>query len=168
MSKYYKISRYVYSTIILFIVWIFLTGSFNLQEIITGLAASLIISTFGYKFISEKGLENIHPKKIGYFLIYIPYFLFQVIKANIDVAYRVLHPKRPINPGIVKIKTELKSDIGKLALANSITLTPGTMSVDVEGDHLYIHWIDVEDSSVEIASKKISKPFEKYLKKVFV
>lgn len=84
-----------------------------------------------------------------------------------DVAYRVLHPKRPINPGIVKIKTELKSDIGKLALANSITLTPGTMSVDVEGDHLYIHWIDVEDSSVEIASKKISKPFEKYLKKVF-
>ncbi len=167
MANNNQISRFVYSTLVLFIVWIFLTGSFQVQELMIGVIASLAISLISYKYISKNGLKNIRPKKILYFLIYIPYFLSQVIKANIDVAYRVLHPKRPINPGIVKIKTDLKSSIGKLALANSITLTPGTMSVDAEGDYLYIHWIDVEDSSVEKASEEISKPFEKYLKKVF-
>jgi len=64
-------------------------------------------------------------------------------KANIDVAYRVLHPRLPIDPGLIKIKTKLKSEISKALLANSLTLTPGSTTVDIIGDQIYIHCIDV-------------------------
>ena len=88
-------------------------------------------------------------------------------KANFDVAYRVLHPKMPISPGIVKVKTGLKSEMARTFLANSITLTPGTMTVDIKDDHLYIHWINVRHTEVEDASKDIVSRFEPLLKKIF-
>ncbi len=88
-------------------------------------------------------------------------------KANFDVAFRVLHPKRPINPGIVKIKTRIKSEMGKTFLANSITLTPGTFTVDIKDEFLYIHWINVKTTDVEEASRTIAGRFEKFLIKIF-
>jgi multicomponent Na+:H+ antiporter subunit E len=88
--------------------------------------------------------------------------------ANLDVAYRALHPKMPINPGIVKIKTNLKTDSAITALANSITLTPGTMTVDVTDDgYLYIHWINVKSEDIEEATRIISQNFEWFIKKIF-
>ena len=90
-----------------------------------------------------------------------------MFKANIDVAYRVLHPERPIKPGIVKIKTTLTTDIAKVFLANSITLTPGTMTCEIDGDFLYIHWIWVQSTEIEEASKVIAKGFEKFLRRIF-
>ena len=85
------------------------------------------------------------------------------------MAYRVIHPKLPINPGIVKVKTTLKTDTALTFLANSITLTPGTLSVDIDKDNgiLYIHWIDVKAKDVEGATKIIVERFEKILKKIF-
>jgi multicomponent Na+:H+ antiporter subunit E len=92
-----------------------------------------------------------------------------MIKANFDVAYRVVHPKLPIKPGIVKVKTRLKSDTGLTFLANSITLTPCTMSVDIdrENGYLYIHWINVKSTDVEKATEIIVSRFEKILEKIF-
>jgi len=85
------------------------------------------------------------------------------------VAYRVCHPDLPINPGIVKVKTTLKSDTGLTFLANSITLTPGTMSVDIDQENgfLYIHWIDVKDKDIEKATEIIVKTFEDVLRRIF-
>jgi multicomponent Na+:H+ antiporter subunit E len=85
------------------------------------------------------------------------------------VAYRVLHPKLPINPGIVKVKTILKTETGLTFLANFITLTPGTFSVDIDKDkgYLYIHWIDVKTQNIEEASQIIVSKFERILKEVF-
>jgi multicomponent Na+:H+ antiporter subunit E len=73
----------------------------------------------------------------------------------------------PLKPGIVKVKTTLKSDIAKTFLANSITMTPGTMSVDVVDDILYIHWIWVHEEDIEKATKIIVGPFEKYIANIF-
>jgi multicomponent Na+:H+ antiporter subunit E len=84
------------------------------------------------------------------------------------VAYRVLHPKLPIEPGIVKVKTSLSTLTGRVALANSITLTPGTLTVDLTDDgYLYVHWINVRAVDVEEATRKIVKRFEPILKEVF-
>ncbi|MHC4194088.1 MAG: Na+/H+ antiporter subunit E, partial [Planctomycetota bacterium] len=74
------------------------------------------------------------PVRIFWALVYLPVFFYYVIVANLDVVYRALHPKMPINPGIVKIKTVLKTESGITALANSITLTPGTLTVDLTDD----------------------------------
>ncbi len=105
--------------------------------------------------------------RIIWFLWYLPIFLWECIKANIDVAYRVLHPKMPIRPGIVKVRIKLKTDIAKTFLANSITMTPGTMSVDIKGNHLYIHWIYIRDKEIEKATQIIVNKFEKHLKRIF-
>ena len=93
-------------------------------------------------------------------------FIKELILANIDVAKRVIDPKLPINPGIVAIKTDLKQDYKKLILANSITLTPGTITMDVQDDTLFIHWIDVTTTDTKEASKEIAGSFEKTLKEL--
>ena len=97
-------------------------------------------------------------------------FLWECLKANIDVAWRVLHPKLPIKPGIVKVKTLLRSDIGLTVLANSITLNPGSTTVDVDKDNgfLYIHLLKVEEgydrSSMHL--KRVAR-LENILRKIF-
>jgi multicomponent Na+:H+ antiporter subunit E len=74
----------------------------------------------------------------------------------------------PINPGIVKIKTRLKTDAGITALANSITLTPGTLTVDLTDDgFLYVHWINVKSTDTEEATRLIAERFEYFLEKIF-
>jgi len=79
----------------------------------------------------------------------------------------VFHPEIPIRPGIVKVKTSLKTDIAKTFLANSITLTPGTLTVDFIDDNLYIHWINIISDDPEVETELIVSKFEKFLKKIF-
>ena len=100
------------------------------------------------------------------------HLIWELAKANFDVAYRVilslLRPRNmPIAPGIVKVKTKLKSDLGKAILANSITLTPGTFTIDLKDDYLYIHWINVQHKDIEKATQDIVGRFEKFLLKIF-
>ena len=153
-----------------FIVWCLLTWVPDAQHLIVGVFVALFIALItGDLFITRPHLLK-HPQRWLYFFFwYVPIFLWECLKANIDVAYRVIHPKLPINPGIVKVKTNLKTDTGLTFLANSITLTPGTMSVDIDRDNgfLYVHWIDVKDKRVAGATKLIVERFEKILSKIF-
>ncbi|MEA1973527.1 MAG: Na+/H+ antiporter subunit E, partial [Candidatus Cloacimonadota bacterium] len=94
-------------------------------------------------------------------------FLWELLLANFDVAKRIISPKLPINPGIVKVKTKLKSPIGRTFLANSITLTPGTLTVEMKDEYFYIHWIDVTNDDIDGATRAIVSSFEKYLEVIF-
>ncbi|HRZ88080.1 MAG TPA: Na+/H+ antiporter subunit E, partial [Spirochaetia bacterium] len=96
---------------------------------------------------------------VAYFFV----FAKALVLSNLDVAFRVLHPRLPIAPGIVKVKTRLKTPLGRLLLANSITLTPGTITVEMRGEDIYVHWIKVADSDPEGATAAIVGGFEKYL-----
>jgi multicomponent Na+:H+ antiporter subunit E len=75
--------------------------------------------------------------------------------------------KIAINPGIVKVKTRLKSPVGRLALANSIALTPGSLVIEIEDDNLFVHWLDVRTTDSEEATRLIAGPFEKPLEQTF-
>ncbi len=91
-----------------------------------------------------------------------------MLQANLDVVYRVVHPLMPIHPGIVKVRTTLKTDTARTVLANSITLTPGTMTVDITDEgYLYIHWINVQETDIEKATAAIVARFEEFLEKIF-
>jgi multicomponent Na+:H+ antiporter subunit E len=94
-------------------------------------------------------------------------FLVSLLKSNLDVALRVIKPIIPINPGIVHVKTKLKSPLARLILANSITLTPGTLTVETSGEDFYIHWIDVQAADERGATEAIVRNFEKYLEVIF-
>lgn len=155
--------------IVALIVWLLFTWPFSGTELTVGVLASLLVAWLvGDMFVQKPGaLKDIN--RYLWFFYYLPVFLWACIKANIDVAFRVSHPDVPIRPGIVKVKTGLKSDTGLTFLANSITLTPGTLSVDIDRENgfLYVHWIDVKDKDVEGASKLIVEKFERILKRIF-
>jgi len=162
-----KLKNFLYLFILLLAIWIILTNTTETAEIITGLLISLTLALILSKNYQTLGLPPISIKRIVYLIIYIIVLLKEIVKANFDVAYRVLHPKMPIKPGIVIIKTELKQDIAKMILANSITLTPGTFTLDIKGDELLIHWINVRSEKKEDSTREIGERFEKYLKVVF-
>ncbi|OQX84174.1 MAG: hypothetical protein B6D63_05150 [Candidatus Latescibacteria bacterium 4484_7] len=126
--------------------------------------AALVISAL---FTTRKRFIPLEPKRIAYAIAYIPYMFYAIIRANFDVARRVVQPTIPINPGIVEVRTKLKSSIGKTVLANSITLTPGTLSVDIRGNRLFIHWIDVRDVEEKGATEDIVRGFERFLEVIF-
>jgi len=150
-----------------FIIWVVLTWSLNLQTVIAGAVASIIIGLVFGNLFAATTVKVLDPRRWFWVLLYIPVFIWEMAKANFDVAYRVLHPRLPIAPGIVKVKTKIKSDMGKTFLANSITLTPGTFTVDLKDQFLYIHCIKVRNTKLEEASKDIVDRFEKFLIKIF-
>ena len=150
-----------------FAVWAMFTWVPDRQEMIVGAVVSAGMAIIFGEIFAIHPLKVFNPKRWIYFIIYVPFFLYYVIKANLDVAYRVIHPRLPINPGIVKIKTGLKSEIAQTMLANSITLTPGTLSVDIKDNYMYIHWLDVKSQDVEEATKMIASRFERILKEIF-
>ncbi len=160
--------RVIISTFVLFVIWVILTQSFNPQELITGFIVASVVSMISPAIAGEKPSKWFQPKRYVYLVVYLFYFIWQMIKSNIDVAKRVINPKLPIKPGIVKLKTKLKTNAAKLALANSITLTPGTLTVDIVDDTFYIHWIDVGNcDDVGRNCKEIAEGFEKYLEVIF-
>jgi multicomponent Na+:H+ antiporter subunit E len=151
-----------------FIVWLLLTWTLNVQVIIAGVIASALIAVLFHEILPKEHRVFISPVRLFWFLVYVPVFFYYMVKANLDVVYRALHPKMPINPGIVKIETSLKTDSGITALANSITLTPGTLTVDLTDDgFLYIHWINVKATDTKQATELIARKFEWFLKKIF-
>jgi multicomponent Na+:H+ antiporter subunit E len=151
------------------IIWVLLCWSFDWQHLGAGMLVALLVTVVtGGLFITRPHVFR-SPARYGWFLCYVPVFVWECFKANIDVAFRVLHPGLPIKPGIVKVKTRLRSESGLTFLANSITLTPGTLSVDIdpEAGVLYIHWINVETTDCEKASQVIVSKFENILEKIF-
>ena len=154
--------------VLAFIIWMLLTWQFDAQVIIAGLIVSVIVALLFHEILPKEYRVFISPVRVFWVLVYLPVFFYYVMKANLDVVYRALHPKMPIKPGIVKIKTILKTEAGITALANSITLTPGTLTVDLTDDgFLYIHWINVKSDDIEQATKLIARRFEWFLKKIF-
>ena len=158
--------KYVTVFFLSMIFWLMLTFEFTISNLIVGSVASLITSVIFARFFVKNVYKLIQPKRYFWFLVYLVVFIWECIKANIDVAYRVLHPAMPIRPGIVKVKTTLKSDLAKMLLANSITMTPGTITVDIIDDYLYIHWIYIKSEDPAVYTAIITGAFEKYIKRI--
>ena len=159
--------------IVSFAFWLLLTWSFAVQELIAGAVVSLAVALFAARFfIHEKAFWLANPLKFFSGLFYwICIFPIELIKANVDLARRCFGGCKDIKPGIVKVPVDLKSDYGQAALANSITLTPGTITMEVteeEGQtYFYIHWIDVSAPSGKEAGDAIKGTLEKGLRRVW-
>lgn len=164
---------FVITFLLSLIVYLFLTAStgeiaglWSIFEVILGIILSIIVSIIATKVLFQKrGYRMLNPLRWVIFLIYLigPFFL-AMAKANIDVAYRVITGR--INPGIVKISPGLKTDLGITMLANSITLTPGTLSVDIDekNNDLYIHWINV--TTLKPTTHHICANFPQWIRRV--
>ncbi len=169
---------FVITTIVCFLIYLLLTtgsgteflGLWSTIELIFGILLSLIVGFIARTVFIKNNFRMLNPVRWVFFIGYVigPFF-FALAKANIDVAYRVITGK--INPGIVKISPGLTTDLGITMLANSITLTPGTLSVDIDEDtnDLYIHWINVDTKALEkkpIDCSYICGNFPKWVRRI--
>lgn len=158
----------VTSTFILcFVCYMLFTFTFTFEEIIVGVIVSLIVAVFTAKFfIHDNPFYLFNLSKFGSLLKYV-FLIFpkELLKANIDVAKRALNPSLPVNPGIVRVPSDLKSEYALSMLANSITLTPGTITMDISEkdgkNYYYIHWIDVSTTDSKEAGEAIKGTLEK-------
>ena len=150
-----------------FIFWLLLTWSAEPGSVVVGLAVAGLTTLFFGKYYFHRVAKFLQPQRYFWLVIYLFVFIWECIKANFDVAYRVLHPKMPIKPGIVRVKLDLKSPFARAMLANSITMTPGTIAVDIVGDNMYVHWIYITSEDPVQYTKKVSGRFEIYINKIF-
>ncbi len=156
-----------------FIVWCLLAypwseaGGWDWQSIIVGLGAAALVAVILSDALALRPAKFLNPVRWFWAAVYLPVFIYYCIVANLHVMYLVLHPDLPIKPGVVKVKTRLVSNAARTALANSITLTPGTLTVDVTDDgYLYVHWLVVESAEMKAATEKIVERFEGWLERI--
>lgn len=153
--------------------WILLSWSFSTQELAVGAVVSLAVALFSARFfVHEKAFWLFNPLRFFTAIFYwLGVFMVELVKANVDVAKRCFGGCKNVNPGIVKVPVNLKSGYAQAALANSITLTPGTITLDIseeEGQtYYYIHWIDVTLPGGEEAGEAIKGTLEKWVGRIW-
>jgi multicomponent Na+:H+ antiporter subunit E len=151
--------------IILFGFWMLLAGWLDMMHLGLGLVCSLLVALFSHDLLI-KDSEGI-LRRLVIFIRFIPFLgwlVWQIIIANINVARLVIDPKMPILPGILKFRSNLKSDVAQTMLANSITLTPGTLTLDVVGSDFYIHCLAIKDEEKILDEER---EFERQVERVF-
>ena len=150
--------------ILFLLAWIIFNGNITLEILIFGVVIAATMLLFMCKFMdySLKKELNVYKKSI-WFLAYVILLLREIVKANIAIIPKILTVEEEMDPVIVKFRTGLKSDFTRMLLANSITLTPGTITVAMEEDEYTIHCLDatlaegLENSDFEKALKKLDE-----------
>jgi len=113
--------------------------------IAVGFVLALVITAFWRQELFPPGSSlRLHPRQVMRLFLYLASLVYNVILASVQVAVIVLSPQLPISPGFVVLKTKLKQDMTRVLYANSITLTPGTITIDLEGDRLLVHALTIK------------------------
>jgi len=135
--------RYLYTFLIMMGFWVLLSGKFDLFHLTLGVISSGLVSFLSADLFMYDPQGSNRLSSGFRFLLYLPWLLYQIVLSTLHVTFLALHPKMKdlIDPTIVTFKTKLKTDIAKVALANSITLTPGTITIRVEDQVFYVHAI---------------------------
>ncbi|PIE07020.1 MAG: hypothetical protein CSA74_09580 [Rhodobacterales bacterium] len=155
----------LFLTLVIF--WILLNGSVQPGALAIGVAVALTIVFFFRDTLSVLSGHRLTGRAIWVSLQFVGYFLRELVKANLQMAAIVLDPRLPVEPAIVAVKVRLTHPVARLLLANSITLTPGTLSVEYKGDTLYVHWVVARGTDTETATREIVAGFERYLEQMY-
>mgnify|MGYP000194531735 CR=1 FL=1 len=167
-KKVWNILRFFITFIFLFLIWLLFSASINTYSIIIGIAGSFLIA-----IISYKAFIPFHQSHIRYIIaqpFYLIFFLFYLIFSIYYSSFIMLFTicKRESNVKLVHFRTYLNSDAARLLLALSITLTPGTICVDLNDDHLVVNWFNSKTVHNKEAGELIKGTIEKILQKVFL
>jgi len=149
------------SVLLFLLLWIFwvLLGGFSPQEVLAGAVVSGVVTVIvGYGFLW--GPKVSYLKGFAYLLAYIPYYIYQEVLAVSDVVYRIISMK--IAPAIVRVKHSHRHGWGITVLSNSITMTPGTLTLEAGPEHLYVHWLSRRENKEEVTGK-----FERFLSRIW-
>lgn len=140
--------EYAYA-IPLAVTWMFLKGQLSLVAFVEGALFGLLAVAISRSIVKPEALESLPRvlRRAPAFLRYLAFFLPSVILGNLDVSYRALHPRLPVHPGILAVDIEGMSEMEVAMMANTITLTPGTLTMDVDMERglLFVHTINARE-----------------------
>jgi multicomponent Na+:H+ antiporter subunit E len=149
--------RFIRNNVVLFALlfglWLLVSGHYDRFHVVIGFHCSLLVVLVNlrlnkYFFLSDEICEK-KPLRPGQMVFYIPWLIGQIVVASLQVAGVVLRRRMPVNPSLVRFKTRLPCRAARVILANSITLTPGTITVLLEGDEYLVHsLIDASHSGI--------------------
>ncbi|MCI9210636.1 MAG: Na+/H+ antiporter subunit E [Eubacterium sp.] len=158
--------------IIFLLLWIMLNGQLNLEIVCFGVIIAGVLYAFVCRFLDYSPQKDLLlMRKLPYILAYILILIWEIIKANMDAIRLSLSVRNEVDPVIVRFRTDLKSRAARVALANSITLTPGTITVALEEDELIVHALDetliegIDESIFVRMLRKMEAMDEEFLKK---
>lgn len=154
------------TALLAFAVWAIVTWSFDAASLGLGFLVAAATAWALRRLEMEEARILLSPLRLFWALVYVAVLFSHIVRANLDVAYRVVHPKLPIRPGIARARTSLRTVAGRVLLANSITLTPGTLAVDLVGDLLYVHRIYVPEVDPDGATERDLAPFEALIRRI--
>jgi multicomponent Na+:H+ antiporter subunit E len=160
--------RIFFTTLYLFGGWMLFNWSIAPFSLLMGAFFSFITALVSFRFFItdvEADRRALLPKP--YLMVYyLLLLIFKLYVSSFKVLYHVLLGR--INPRIVHFRTRLKSDLARVVLTNSITLTPGTITLDLKDDHLIVHWLDAQTSHSRYAGELIKGEFERILKRIWI
>lgn len=163
----HKAGGFLLLFLLLAFIWFAANSSLAIESIATGALISAVLAYFFTRTSDVWKDVRLTPARLYGFFRYTGVFLVELVRANLNMLRYVYAPRIDINPGIVKVRTRLKTPVGRLALANSIALTPGSLVIEIENEDLYVHWLDVKTTDTAEASRLFVGPFEEHLEKTF-
>lgn len=164
----WKIVRINITAAYLFVGWMLFSESIEPASLLIGLCFCYGVASLTYSLfidIREAERRSLIPR-VHLIILYLFYILFKMYASSFKVLYHVIRGN--INPRVVHFRTKLKSDLARVALTNSITLTPGTITLNIDDDHLIVHWLDSKTTHSRYAGDLIKGNMEKLLKRIFI
>jgi len=158
--------RFLPVTLLAFIVYIIITGSMTLYDITTGIITAIAAGLLFGKYLVKNPQKALNPARWAAMVAYfIKYITIIEPKAHLDVIKRII--SGDTNPGIIRVPITVKDEYAKFLVANSITNTPGTVTVYMDDKYAYVNWIDVKTRDPDEARREILEEFEKHAKRIF-
>jgi multicomponent Na+:H+ antiporter subunit E len=158
---------FLWLSVLLTFLWFAANSSLAVEALGTGALMSVVLAYMFTRKPSAWRDVRLSPERLHHFILYTGVFLVELVRANINMMRYVYAPRIKINAGIVRIRTKLETPVGRLALASSIALTPGSLVIEIVGDSLFIHWLDVKTTDPDEATRAIAGAFEEHLEKTF-
>jgi multicomponent Na+:H+ antiporter subunit E len=160
--------RVFLTTAYLWIGWLLFTWSLAPRTLLLGAIHCAVIAVFTYAIFIEhdEAARRSHVPRVHLLIVYLVVLVFQMYVASFRVLAQIIRGK--INPGVVHFRTRLRSDIARVVLTNSITLTPGTITLLLDDDHLIVHWLDARTTHSRYAWTLVASAYEKLLGRIWV
>lgn len=133
--------QFLFTTVVMFVFWFSLSGETVPLLLILGVLSSMLVAYWSADLLFEEGKKPDLGMLLR-FIAYLPYLMWQTILSNLHIFFLILNPKMPLEPGVIKYKHNLQSDLGIVIFANSITLTPGTLTIGANREELLVHHIN--------------------------
>ena len=163
----WRIIRFVITSAVLLLVWFMFSFSFQLFSVVSGVIGALLISALTHdEFIAshEASLNAFMPNPIM-LLVYLLVLFFELFRASFIMLFALFHGR--VNPRIVHFRTRMKSDLGRMVISNSITFTPGTITLDLNDDHVIVHWMFCDTTNSMAAGLAVKGRLEAFLRRVW-